>query len=169
MKIENIQRSCSFNNKGNLKGKVTSIEIVEKPILKYQNCFVATFTYMQGDGDGYPFEEIVFKQDSHPEKIIDFLNFALACSRKYPSGKGGCDHYQDVPGYEYWVEWSDDYEHGKCSVTDQLIAKYGDCKENMEYLSWDMEDGEYYSSFESVSVSWFDEKGVEHAVNIVLK
>lgn len=106
---------------------------------------------MHGDADGYETVELAFGLLER-DKLTDFLNFAGRCAKAYPRGKGGCDDYSHVDGYSAWV-YNEDAEYDEGTNWDHVIE-------------WPMTEGEYFASFKSVEVVYYNEAGQEYNVTI---
>lgn len=127
----------------------------------HKSVFVVHARFMHGDADGYETEEAVF--DGNDElRMVEYLNFLSRCSVRYPHGKGGCDGYDNVIGYQKWVEGDipdeDDY-------TEEEINKINEEYEGI--LSWPRWEGEYIASFDSAWVVYYDEAGIQHSVEMI--
>ena len=71
-----------------------------------KNCFVLSFTTMQGDADDYHyFKFIVEKKDK--KKLRRLIIYANVLLKSYPHGKGGYDDFSKLSFFEDWFsdEW----------------------------------------------------------------
>lgn len=115
---------------------------------KHRNKFVVTIQFMYGDADGSGTEIVVFKETEKP-LVIEFLNFLARCGNAYPGGRGGCDDYNHVEGWDKW-----------CS---------GECEENIPQLDWQGDpacDGAQ-ASFRGATMFWYNSEGVPFLCDLV--
>lgn len=115
---------------------------------KYFNVFRVNVSFMIGDGDGYETQSVFFDDQN---KMMPFLDFLLACAAEYPNGKAGSRHYQNVEGYDKYVN--------ECYWTggDKLI-------------SWPVDPNmdDIYACFEAFEVVYFGATGQKHSVELTL-
>lgn len=131
---------------------VTGVTINGRQVHPTHRCkLVAQVRFMHGDADGDETVELAFSLLER-NKLVEFLQFAVRCSLAYQNGKGGCDDYSHVDGYSNWV-YDEDVEYEQEPIWDHM-------------LEWPMREGEYYASFSSVSVVYYNESGQEYNVTI---
>ena len=138
--------------------KGVSIGDIHNPNIR-KNLYVVYVKFMHGDADGYETEECEF-QLGDEEHMLEFLNFLALCSVKYPHGKGGCDDYTRVPGYNRWVE---SYEYDEDEMSEEEFEALAD----NQILEWPFWEGEYCASYDGAHVVFFNEEGIRHSVNLI--
>lgn len=144
-------------------------EIPTEP--KFVNKFVATVEFMFGDADGEGFSDVVFEADQ-ADLVVDFLQFCARCAAAYPNGGAGHKGYSHIEGYDKWCDddideddWDDIDEDDIQEVTD-LDLIYAATLPTLEWRMDPMGDYEYYGSYSSVKVVWYDEFGRPFEVQI---
>ena len=117
-----------------------------KPIKKKtpKKTYRVNMTFMMGDADGYTEESVDFPEAKYDD-LIKFLETLYKCQRAFPHGRGGRSakfSYYTVDGYE------------------ENIMKYMDA-------SWPYDPmGDIEQTIDSFYVVYYDEAGVERAVEI---
>ena len=121
---------------------------------------------MGGDADAFFYPEVLVDKDNpYLERFITFLK---ACSKAYPSGKGGYEDYSHIPDYALFC--SEDYPDEM--IINGTLVKFSNETEELfdqEYekcgISFEWESSYDYfgeSSFRGVTVSYFDENGDQY-------
>ena len=142
-------------------------EIARNPLEpKHKDCFAFEVEVMYGDADGYGLVEISgFKRDcekskAHMESLVETLEAMRAA---YPNGRGGCDTYNHLKGFQKWFsgEIPDDFEEEYESLLEWEQKFY--------WNDWPRDpsgDG-IQSSFEDYSIFYYDEFGSKHEVKVI--
>jgi len=143
-----------------------------KPNKQPKNKYKFVIELMGGDGDAYFHPEVLVDKDN--PYLDRFLKFLDNCKKKYPHGKGGDDNYNDVEDYWLFVE-CDEYpeeieENGVWRETTQEDWDSFDSELNNCGIQFEWENSyEYFgeSSYRNVTVSYFDENGIEYECKII--
>lgn len=124
-----------------------------------QDKYEVTVKFMEGDADGWQYRTVIFdNKPDHIDHMMEFLNFLTRCAAAYPHGKGGCDGYDHLEGYERFVDSDCDHD-----------MFYEDCLkyEYTQVMNWPLVDWEYITSFESAKVHYYNASGQKFAVNLL--
>ncbi len=149
------------------------IEILKPLSSKKQpkNKFKFVIDLMGGDADASFYPTVLVDYESpYLERFLEFLD---NCKKEYPVGKGGYDDYTNVK--DFWLFCGEDFPEeveidGEwVGFTDEMQKEYDEeCKKCNIRFKW---EGSYeafgISSYRDVTVTYFDENGIEFKCKIV--
>lgn len=139
--------------------EVTGFQILGMVPPKYYNTYVVTICFMEGDADGYQYEEVVIKDE---QTLKEFVDFCFRCAVAYPHGKGGLDNYEHVAGYRKFV--------GDCyhEYDEKYDEEYPEGFEGENFLEgWPTVEWEYFTSFDWFKVEYYGATGQACTVKVI--
>lgn len=170
-------------------------EIKEPLVNNLRDCFAVNINVYSGDADGYDaFRVLGFKRNQDEDLLESILNVIQKVKAAYPNGRGGDDHLKDkVPGFSIWFDEyrfddeeeeyyfpKDKSEERYLEILSSRVIEFKERSFDLYTKSFvDSKKGYWpgdvslvnYSSSEasysSHSVTYFDENGVEHKVEVI--
>lgn len=131
-------------------------EPVEVPVVL--NKYRLTIDFMSGDGDSYDEQKWDYERLEDLELVLNVLDTYNSLSWNEQCDINQNEHWYDLAGFKF--HWRDD--RSKLTPQQQAFVEFA------ESVPSDVQsDGDWQASPNTWSVTYFDDKGKEHYVNVI--
>jgi hypothetical protein len=140
--------------------------LIKNPVKvpKYKNTYELVINFMEGDADDYH-KSVVMIKEEHIDHLKDLLDVVIRCNNAYQHGRGGCDEYNHIEGYNKYFSVEDLSEEEYDKLTEIFKSKHhNDSLIDHPYDS----NSDCHDSFDGYELYYYDENYNKFETEVVI-